>query len=257
MTEKIIPPATLLIGQQHAANNHITKYLQSFYCQKNSCNSCITCTHIKDRQYSYLHVVNHEDTIKIEHIDFMLNMIQYERENNIPFFFIMHHIDFLSNNCTNRLLKILEEMPPYYHFIFSATHEDMIHTTIKSRCFKYFVKNQEENVAKKNLFFDKKINSITEFTQFLELYNSLSLPHYLHLLNQILEHWSLEYQKITHIEEKKDAYKKITYIKKLLSKRLPEGSYNLIARDMYLEWNRHVADKIPGLGEKNDVSFFK
>lgn len=240
MVGTIIPPAILYIGQHATTNDYIIRYLQSIYCQQNNDRSCDICVKIKNKQHDCVYFVNNSENIKIEQIENLLHIIQYQREKNIPFFFVLYRVDFLSSACANRLLKILEEMPSYYHFIFSATRENLVQDTIKSRCFKYFTKDQQEISPQNNLFFcDKKIYSAEEFEQFLERYSVLLLSDHLNFFNKILEYWSLKYKITLDTIEKENAYKKIAYMQTLLSKKIPEGSFTLIARDMYIQWLMH------------------
>lgn len=239
MVGTIIPPATLYIGPHATTQDYIIRYLQSIYCQQNNDRACDICVKIKNKEYDCIYFVNQAENIKIEQIENLLHIIQYQREHNTPFFFVLYRVEFLSVSCANRLLKVLEEMPPYYHFIFSATQEKLVQNTIKSRCFTYFIKEQEISSYNTLFFCDKKIHSPEEFEQFLERYSLLLLPDHLHFFNNILEYWSLKYKTATDRIKKEEAYKKVLYMQTLLSKKIPEGSFTLIARDMYLRWIVH------------------
>lgn len=52
-------------------------------------------------------------------------------------FYIIEQADTLTNAAANSLLKVLEESPPYAHFILLTTHAGRIIPTILSRCQRY------------------------------------------------------------------------------------------------------------------------
>lgn len=128
--------ATLLVAPAHETGaTYIENSLQKLWCttQEEDC-GCADCRMIKNRNHPRLVWIFPDNGYKIEHIQSLLHLTQFSRDQTDPLVFIIDKAETLTNAVANRLLIILEEPPEGYYFIISTLNLDFILPTIVSRC---------------------------------------------------------------------------------------------------------------------------
>lgn len=132
MTE--IAPAQLFITSLAQAQDIVYNYLQAFFCPQNKCGACTTCQLIKDKQHHSVLWIEPEKRYTLDLLEPIVKKTELSLEPDQKYFFILTKADFLTPSCANSLLKIVEEPPPGYHFIFTTQNKQLVLPTIRSRC---------------------------------------------------------------------------------------------------------------------------
>jgi DNA polymerase III delta prime subunit len=127
-------PAYLFIGTETSCHDAVNTYLRSILCKKNGCLNCINCQQITSQQHSSIMWIQPENRYTLDDFDELFKKVSFTLEETADFFFIIEQAHLLSAACANALLKIVEEPPQGYHFIFTAHHLQSIIPTIRSRC---------------------------------------------------------------------------------------------------------------------------
>ena len=171
------PNKLLLSGQKGLGKSTLAYHFINFVLSKNENHKYdITNFEIDPENYSFKTIINKSNTnlividispdkknIEISQIRDLIANLNKSSFNNKPRFVLIDNIEFLNNNATNALLKILEEPNFNVHFILINNNKKVL-PTILSRCIniKISLTNKEVmNIANelldKNL--DKKINN--------------------------------------------------------------------------------------------------
>lgn len=126
----------LVVGPRHDTLYLVKEYFMRLFCKKNSCSVCSICHAIKDEQYYATTWINPKENYTLDDLEPIFSTISFTLEEDQRHFFVLCKADFLSPQCGNRLLKLLEEPPYNYHFILLAERSKNILPTIRSRCIK-------------------------------------------------------------------------------------------------------------------------
>lgn len=129
-----IAPAQLFIVPQMQTEAIVNTYLQELFCQNSACGTCTTCNLLKEKQHHSVLWVEPEKRYTLDLLDGIFKKTELSLEQNQNYFFILTKADFLTPACANSLLKIVEEPPAGYHFIFTAQRKQLVLPTIRSRC---------------------------------------------------------------------------------------------------------------------------
>jgi len=189
-----LPPAQLFIGQQAHTLAAAEQLLQTILCEKNSCNTCITCMQIREKQHHAIMWLHPEKNYTLDQLDDLFTTLTFQQEPNKHFFFIIQKADFLTAACSNKLLKPMEEPPAGYHFILLAEHPEQILSTIKSRCIIYTLDSSATPATSHPLFevFTGKIVESNDFSKILDGAN-INERESIELFDQILGYWQKAY----------------------------------------------------------------
>ncbi|MFI5332677.1 MAG: hypothetical protein ACHQVS_01095 [Candidatus Babeliales bacterium] len=182
----------LVVGPREDAHEHIKDYFMRLFCKKNACATCSICHAIKDEQYHAATWIKPKDSYVLDDLDPIFSTISFALEEDQKHFFVITKADFLSPQCANRLLKVLEEPPHNYYFILLAERSKNILPTIKSRCIKSSVIAGLSSVYHPTLaaFFIKQ-NPINPSSFLKELdQTKINDQETLDLLDHLLDHWS-------------------------------------------------------------------
>ncbi len=129
-----IAPAQLFIVPHIQTQAVVNKYLQTLFCQENNCGTCTICNLIKDKQHHSVLWIEPEKRYTLDLLESIFKKTELSLEQNQKYFFVLTKADFLTPACANSLLKIVEEPPNGYHFIFTAQRKQLVLPTIRSRC---------------------------------------------------------------------------------------------------------------------------
>ncbi len=189
-----LPPAQLFIGQQTQTLAAVEKLLQSILCNNNSCNTCITCMQIREKQHHAIMGLHPEKNYTLEQLDDLFAALTFQQEPGKHFFFIIQKADFLTAACANKLLKPMEEPPAGYHFILLAEHPEQILPTITSRCIIHTLNNTALPSISHPLYevFTQNLIASNEFSKILDTTN-INDRESIELFDQILRYWQKTY----------------------------------------------------------------
>lgn len=227
---KNIPPAQAWIGI--GLQPLVINYLQKLWCEE-PCTTCVRCTQIHDRTYAHTFWIQpHTNRYSVEDIDNKIHKYtnaQNERGNHV--FFIFEQAERLTSQAATRLLKIVEEPPEGYHFIFLLTHDSLL-APLRSRCIIHF---HGSNACEQqwNLVIDKLINSTDKILLFQECerlaISEYDVPLFLEsLLNRLMI-------KIKNQDIPAERLRKCADAIVVLSRRLPQaGNLKFFWRQLVL-----------------------
>lgn len=128
------PPAFLFTGSETLLEEHTIAFLQSHFCPHGKCSSCTVCIQIREHNHYACTWIEPEKRYTLEAIETIFKTTTFALDENQLHFFIIKKADFLNAACANSLLKIVEEPPTGYHFIFLAQRLSQVLPTIRSRC---------------------------------------------------------------------------------------------------------------------------
>ena len=118
--------------------------------EKNGCNECKSCIMFNSNNHPDFMIINEEEeTIKIEAIREMLKKVIEKPIISKNKVYIINAADKMTKDAQNCLLKTLEEPPEYITIILIVSNENMLLTTIKSRCTKIIFNRLTEDELKK------------------------------------------------------------------------------------------------------------
>jgi len=237
-----IPPAQLWIGNHTNLIKQTKKTLQKLFCTKNGCGRCFVCKQIENQQHHGAIWLNPEKQYTLDQLDVIFKTISFKLDTNQKMFFILQHADFLSEACSNSLLKSVEEPPQGYHFIFLAERLSQILPTIQSRCLVKSFYSENESISHHQLVAIFKQTTPCSPSQFLKLLDEEkpNEKETIEMLDQLLHFWLKENKKAIE-EGNKQAYKTskamVSKIKTGLKKPPMPGSSKIFWRNFYLRAN--------------------
>jgi len=133
-----VSPAFLCIGPQEEVAEFAVRYLQNLFCAHRqaspgaSCR-CATCHAITSHQSGVVTWIEPSADYLLEDIEPIFNTIRYRLDEGAQHAFVLANAHLLSVACANRLLKVVEEPPAGYFFIFLANDYAALLPTIQSR----------------------------------------------------------------------------------------------------------------------------
>lgn len=145
-------------------------FAEEILCEnKNSCGSCKSCTMFNSDNHPDFMIVNLEETIiKIEDIRELIKKVIEKPIISTHKVYIINAADKMTKDAQNCLLKTLEEPPEYMTIILIASNENLLLSTIKSRCIKISFNKLLKEEIKKYIKL-KKIEDLNE--DFIDLCN--------------------------------------------------------------------------------------
>ena len=137
--EDNIAHAYLLVGPRHVGKGTLALNLaQALNCSdpKPPCGKCRSCRRILEGKHADVTFIGSDSKMEIGIDDVreaqrMANLPPYEGECKV---FIIADAEYLSNEASNALLKILEEPPPKVVWLLLACEERRLLSTVTSRC---------------------------------------------------------------------------------------------------------------------------
>lgn len=229
-----VPQTQLWLGSHENLATQVTSYLQRLFCVQQGCLLCTTCKQIHEKQhYGALWIMPEKgytlDTLRViqEHVAFSLPDDQLV-------FFIIQKAEFLTQQCANSLLKIIEEPPRGYHFILCAQRKELILPTIISRCIIRSFGNQDNLQPHKTLYSYFTAATCQNPSAFLKEIQSSTITEYesLELADQLLAYWIDQYMRAAspNIDKKIKLFKQA-----LLTAPMP-GSSKLFWKNLFLQY---------------------
>lgn len=229
----LIPPASLIVGAQQESIDYTIRYIQQLLCLYHGCKTCFTCSSVARQAHHQMLWINPEQRYTLETIDAIRHTITLSLDDDIHFFFVLNQADTLSLACANSLLKLVEEPPAGYHFIFLAQRVEEVLPTIKSRCIITLLHSNSTDFEQHPLipFFTHTQNSDPLlFLKALEQ-SKISEQDCPQFLDTLFNYWTSLYKK--NIGQNQ-TYNVIELLKNTLSTPSMTGSVKLFLKNLYL-----------------------
>lgn len=233
--------ASLIIGAPEKASEFAFFLIQKSLCIETSCTgTCTICRMIRTVIHPSMLWITPIKKYTLEQLEPLFNTISFTLEANQQFFFILDKADLLTAACANSLLKMVEEPPAGYHFIFLAQQPQLVLPTIRSRCHLYYA--QPTETATPSGFLRHFISSHTCPTTFLKELSDAPEDHeVLQCLDVLLFFWTQQYAKTideasstTHLH----AQHMIELLKEAMEHPPMPGSAKLFWRNLLLRKER-------------------
>lgn len=234
-------PAQLWLGPPTFLAQQVTVFVQKIFCAKGGCVECITCNQIKKKQYHAIKWYYPDKQYTIEYIQDILSTVSFKLKKDQYFFFVIQKADFLTPVCANRLLKVIEEPPTGYHFLFLAERKEQLLPTIRSRCIIKTFYTDDIMQYHSDLYSCFKTTSLVSPSIFLKIVDQSNINERetIELFDALLVHWGIQYKKAIQKKEQKEIGKSIQVLALLIdiAKKLPmPGSSKLFWRNLFLEF---------------------
>ena len=115
----------------------VAKTLNCLKQEHDACESCTHCRAINESKFpDVLEIKPEKNTIKIDQIREMKQIVYLKPMSGRKRIFIVNHIECMNQEAANSLLKVLEEPPEFTHLILLTENPYLVLPTIKSRCQK-------------------------------------------------------------------------------------------------------------------------
>lgn len=237
MIKTNIPQAQLLLGSSQHLTDVVITFLQEHICLNNGCLVCVTCQQIRKQQHPDVVWILPEKTYTLETLAIIQELSAYSTDR--PFFFVIQKADFLTTQCSNSLLKTIEEPPQGYHFILCAERKEYILPTIVSRCIiRSFIHN-DIYTAHKTLYAYFTADKAQDPLQFLKeiQQSTITEPESLNLIDQLLAYWTHKYNLSNETPAKMLITKKIHLFEQALLTAPMSGSSKLFWKNLFLQYH--------------------
>lgn len=245
--KKIIPPAQLFLTSKDNQEKIIIDYLKTIFCSKKGCTTCEICLLIQEKQFYGAIWIQPEPRYTLDTIAPIFKQVEFTLELHDHVFFILQQADFLTPTCANSLLKLIEEPPAGYHFLFIAQHLHQVIVTIRSRCTITHAQKLQPNIQKIP-FLQHFISINSTPQQFLKDLQNAQLQEITtsYYLDNLIYYWTdtLLASKKTNDEQKiAQASRFVALYQSALHTPIMTGSAKLFWKNIYLQKEeilRHV-----------------
>lgn len=170
MSNRTNHPTHLWISDPKTLEAQIIAHIQQQLCKKQSCGQCITCKQINQKEHPWVLWLTPERSYALEQIDEILYTSSFQLDQGEQRFFILQQAERLTDHCSNRLLKTIEEPAYGYNFFFLTDRPEMLPLTIQSRCVVKKFQSQVDESFKEILlsFFTLQFNDPINFIKQVE-----------------------------------------------------------------------------------------
>lgn len=227
--------STIISGPTNSLEQACFATLKKVLCCKKNCVSCVNCDMIQSKKHHHMLWINPEKKYTLETLEPIFLKIAFALSEHESFFFILNQADLLTAACANTLLKIVEEPPRGYYFIFLTQQAQSIIATIRSRShIVYTHATTSSSLSPFLQHFTHAPSSPASFLKDLQTYNldDHEIPE---ALDQLFVYWSDYSKKI--ITEKNDstrAFRMISLLQKYIEFPPMPGSSKIFWRNLYL-----------------------
>lgn len=233
-TKTSIVPAQLFIIADQQAQHYVVNQLQTILCKQNRCTTCIICTQIAQHQSPAVCWIAPETRYTLDTFDVLFKKISFVLEPGTEFFFVIEQAHLLSGTCANALLKIVEEPPTGYHFIFTASTLQGVLPTLRSRCqTKLCTRQGSSENSLLFPYFTQQTNAIA----FLKTLTTCTISEFetMSLIETLIEYYTrgLLSNTISHAV----AQPILEYLQHHLQQGIMTGGTKIFLKDLYLVSN--------------------
>lgn len=246
MTNSIKHPTQLWVSDPETLNNKIILHLQQKLCKHNACQSCITCKQIAAKEHPWVIWIAPERSYALEQIDEIITMASFQLDSDEQRFFILPQAERLTDQCSNRLLKTIEEPFAGYNFFFLAARPQALPLTIQSRCVvQKFTTKTNFDTYKDFLqpFLSLRFNEPISFIKQLDALD-IKEQETKELIDDLFDHWStvMKSEINSHNATSPATYNLVTVLQQAINNPPMTGSAKIFWKNLYI--TAHHATKI-------------
>lgn len=232
-------PAYLFVGSEEQTEKATITFLQQKFCLNNQCTSCVICTQIKEKQHHAVLWIKPEKRYTLEEITIIFEKTMLSLDPSDSFFFIITKADLLTTACANRLLKLIEEPPHGYHFIFLTERQAQILPTIASRCVQknFSTTRAAQEVPPLIAYFMRFNSDPIAFTHEVSKC-TLTEEQCMIYVDNLLTYWITAHKKAINLNNYQDqnaTLHMITLLKEALEHPPAPGSAKLFWKNLFLK----------------------
>jgi len=145
-------------------------FAREILCEKRSgCDECKSCIMFDSNNHPDFMIINEDETtIKIDTIRELLKRIIEKPIISKNKVYIINAADKMTKDAQNCLLKTLEEPPEYVTIILIVSNENLLLTTIKSRCTKIIFNKLNDEEIRKYIANNEKLNKLNLEEELIE-----------------------------------------------------------------------------------------
>lgn len=237
MSYTIQHPTQLWISDHQTLQNQMMKHLQKRLCPELGCKSCIICKQILTYEHPWITWLTPERSYTLEQIDEVIARAGFKLDNHEQRFFIFPQAERLTEQCSNRLLKTIEEPFAGYNFFFLTQRAQALPLTIQSRCVIQKFRTQTILETYKDFlepFLKLKFNDPLNFIKQLD---SLDIKEYetKELTDQLFDHWSkIRKQELTEHQENLRTEQIVKNLQQAIIDQPMIGSAKIFWKNLYI-----------------------
>lgn len=195
-------PTHLWISDPQTLQAEIITLIQRKLCAHQACQQCVTCRQIKDKEHPWVIWLTPERSYSLDQIDEILHTASFKLDQGEYRFFILQQAERLTDHCSNRLLKTVEEPFEGYNFFFLTDRPEMLPLTIQSRCVVKKFQSQVDDTYKNLLhpFFTLQFNDPINF---IKQVDSLDIKEQesRKLTDDLYSYWATELKRDLHNQD--------------------------------------------------------
>jgi len=230
-------PSYLWVCDSTTATSQMILYLQKELCINQGCNQCIICRQISTKEHPFVNWLTPERSYTLDQIDEILHTTSFQLDKDEQRFFILQQAERLTDHCSNRLLKTIEEPSNGYHFFFLTDRPEMIPLTIRSRCVVKKFQLQTHDAYKELMqpFLNLQFNDPLGFMKQID---ALDIKEHesLKIVDNLYEHWTNQLKQTLESSEPQllTTQQIITVLKNALNNPPMIGGTKIFWKNLYL-----------------------
>ncbi|MBP6870092.1 hypothetical protein KBC04_04370 [Candidatus Babeliales bacterium] len=243
MTHHLKHPTQLWVSDHKTLHDQMIIHLQKLLCSQQGCLTCITCKQIMAKEHPWVMWVTPERSYNLEQIDEVISLSGFQLDENERRFFIFPQAERLTDQCSNRLLKTIEEPFVGYNFFFLAARPQALPLTIQSRCVVQKFTTQSNFETYKDFLHPFLHLKFTDPISFIKQLETLDIKEQetKELTDDLFDHWSkimkTEIESINPITEKI-----VIILQQAIINQPMTGSAKIFWKNLYIA--THHATKI-------------
>lgn len=234
----MISPAQLWVGSPFQLHQQVVQYLQTLWCKNTACGSCSTCRHIAQQQHhSICWMAPEKAQYTKADCEIIAHKSSFMLEPGEQFFFIIPSAELLTPACANSLLKVIEEPPQGYHFIFLAERPRMLLPTIISRCVVTMIDSEERELLAPQFLQLFKEPHHSKLALFTKSYEAAAITEQMTslLLDELLLFWRDACGEMHDSVQRDCAHRRASYIIDAYQRLPMPGSAKLFWRNLFIK----------------------
>lgn len=233
-------PAHLLTGNPSYIEEQLLSTLHSIFLKNHPYDECSACISIKEKKFYGFSWITPENRYTLDALTPIFQKITFQLPESEHHFFIIMQADLLTTACANTLLKLVEEPPTGYHFIFVAPHKNLVLPTIVSRCIEnHYSKILDNTLIALHPLVTQAISANHDFTTIYKEVATYSLNEHetLQLFETITSKFIDLYKKNFRDESSLSShilFQLIEYCKNSIKKPVQPGSAKILWKDFFM-----------------------
>lgn len=233
-------PAYLLVGSHEQLLESTVQSLQKALCPHEGCGACGHCRNIAQQQHHAITWLSPEKYYTREEIAPIIEQMALQLDEDSHYFFVLQKADLLTTATANNLLKVVEEPPRGYHFIFLAEVKDALPQTIVSRCVVHSIGSHTRSSNSQALFDALTALIPCSPVNFQKLIDQgkYTEPQSISLVNDLL-HYCIEEQRqalLAHMPTER-IEKRIELLQRYIITPPMPGSSKILWQTLFTQWS--------------------